>query len=73
LMGLRHGVVVLVGSIAIAHAVMPANAECPTLRIDDEFKRSTAVFVGRAIALAMLTWRCGASNGPRGHLEAKGA
>lgn len=34
---------------------MPANAECPTLRIDDEFKRSTAVFVGRAIAQSVAT------------------
>ena len=54
-MRLRHRIAVLVGSFAIAHSVMPAHAVCPTLRIDDEFKRSTAVFVGRAIAQSIAT------------------
>jgi hypothetical protein len=32
-----------------------ATAECPTLRISDEFDRSTAVFVGRAVSQAIAS------------------
>jgi hypothetical protein len=54
-MKLRYATGLLLGSFVIAHSVMPANAECATLAIEDEFSRSTAVFVGRAIAQSVAT------------------
>jgi hypothetical protein len=60
-MKLRHPTALLLGSFAMAHSVILANAECATLAIDDEFNRSTAVFVGRAITQSVpmtptLSW-----------------
>jgi hypothetical protein len=55
MMKLRYATALLVGSFAIARSVLPAHAECATLAIDEEFKRSTAVFVGRAIAQSVAT------------------
>ena len=54
-MKLRHATALLVGSFAIARSVIPASAVCATLSLDDEFKRSTAVFVGRVIAQSVAT------------------
>jgi hypothetical protein len=54
-MELRRAIALIVGSFAIARSGTPADAECATLGIEDEFSRSTAVFVGRAIAQSVAT------------------
>lgn len=54
-MNLRSATALLVGSIAIARSVTPTAATCAILSIDDEFKGSRAVFVGRAIAQSVGT------------------
>ena len=53
-MRLRHVMFVMTALSAIAHSGLRARAECPTLSLDDEFKRSAAVFVGRAIAQSVV-------------------
>jgi hypothetical protein len=45
---------VLTALSAIALPVARARAECPTLSLADDFKRSAAVFVGRAIAQSVV-------------------
>jgi hypothetical protein len=55
MMKLRHAAALLVGSFAIARSVTPTEALCAILSVDDEFKGSSAVFVGRAIAQAVAT------------------
>ena len=48
-------------SMGIASAIASVRAECATLSLDQEFRHSTAVFVGRAAAQSVLTeggpWR----------------
>ena len=51
----------LLVAIGVTRWVVPVRAECATLAIDKEFERSTAVFVGRAIAQSIsntppLSW-----------------
>lgn len=53
-MTLRNAAALLVGSSAIAGSVVPAAALCVTLSIDDEFKGSSAVFVGRVVAQSVV-------------------
>ena len=43
------------GACAIWWSVMPVHAACPTLSLDEEFARSTAVFTGRAVAQSVTT------------------
>ena len=54
-MKLRYAVALLVGSFAIARSAVPAKALCAIVSIDSEFKESSAVFVGRAIAQSVAT------------------
>jgi hypothetical protein len=49
-MKLRHLVFVLVASYGISHSTIVLRGECVTWSLADDFKKSTAVFVGRAVA-----------------------
>src|SRR6266487_4515852 len=55
MMRLRNLTFILLESFAIAHSVIPAHAACAAVTLDQEFKRSTAIFVGRAIAQSPVT------------------
>jgi hypothetical protein len=54
-MACRHSIFILVALFAMAHSLTPVHAECLALTLDQEFKRSTAIFVGRAIAQSPVT------------------
>src|SRR6478735_3167560 len=41
---------ILIGVVAFTNSVIAAPRECPTPTLEDDFNKSAAVFVGRAIA-----------------------
>ena len=53
-MKLRYATALLLGSFAIARLTMPVHALCAAVTLDEDFKRSTAVFVGRAVAQRVM-------------------
>jgi hypothetical protein len=54
-MKLRYATALLLGSFAIARSAIPAHALCAAVTLDEDFKRSTAVLVGRAVAQRVAT------------------
>jgi hypothetical protein len=51
----RYTVAFLLGALAIARSPMPTHAACAALTLSEDFKRSTAVIVGRAVAQSVAT------------------
>jgi hypothetical protein len=46
---------VLIVSLAIAHWIAAARAECPLVTLEADFKESAVVFIGRAVAQSVGT------------------
>jgi hypothetical protein len=51
----RYTVGFLLGALAIARSPMPTHAACAALTLSEDFKRSTSVMVGRAVAQSLAT------------------
>ena len=45
---------IAMGTVVVAQCAATLRAECPTLSLDDQFKQSTAVFIGRAVAQSVI-------------------
>jgi hypothetical protein len=45
---------IALGMVVVAQCAATLRAECPTLSLDDQFKQSTAVFIGRAVAQSVI-------------------
>jgi hypothetical protein len=54
-MKLRYTTALLLGSFGIARLAIPAHALCGAVTLDEDFKGSTAVLVGRAVAQRVAT------------------